>query len=162
MRTSRAIPRNLLTNLFSDISIQPVMWMRLARLGGVGPQSVRADPDAARAVDRSGRQQPCDAQPANLPVWYLRNSWNTGKSTAPGPSMRNRALSSRRCGKKQVFEAMCALLTSIFVNRHVGNTVPSGGPPIFEGGLRRILFYRCRVPRTMIHCDYGPPQAPQG
>ena len=51
------------------------------------PQSVGADPDAFGAVDRFDRPQPCDAQLANLPVWYLRNSWSTGKSTAPGPSM---------------------------------------------------------------------------
>jgi hypothetical protein len=51
---------------------------------------------------------------------------------------------------------VCALFTSIFVNRHAETTAPSGGPPFFEGGLGRTLFYNCCVPRTMVCCDYGP------
>jgi hypothetical protein len=35
---------------------------------------------------------------------------------------------------------MCALLTSIFVNRHAGNTLPSGGPPIFRADSDGIYF----------------------
>jgi hypothetical protein len=140
VKISRAIPRNLLTNLFSDIPIQPIMWMRLARLGGwvfkvfVQISMLVALPGvpAGRSLAMRGVQiclsRVCGTHRA------LRNQLRQI------PRCADRALSSRRCGKEQVFEAMCALLTSIFVNRHAGNTLPSGGPPIFRADSDGIYF----------------------